>query len=340
MTRRLHPVALAAVLLAGCSDAEEPSDDAAAEAGVDAGADAPATDADGRGDASSDAAPDSAPDANDANLDGPDVDPGPVGPCGPIGQPVVYAIHTLRFGVEDPAGVAPGFDVDGFTTRPGDREGCGKPDFTDPEGRAGVDNQFARLIPTLEAAVGESPNDSLDRAIEEAELILLFEIESLDDRTNDECVSVNVYRGTSDVTFGTDGLLLAGQSFDIDDSRPWARIDQAEVRDGRLFASGFRLELPLSFFSTNVDIVMADTWVEFGVQEEDVTGVLGGAMTVADLLLTVLGIDPGFAAIATGLLENNADLMRDESGRCRAISIAWTLGARSGHLYPDTVRPD
>ena len=319
-----------AVLLAACGDSRtEPNE--AADSGVDVSvdavdpADAPDEVVDGTIDASGD--PES------------DVDPVPLGPCGPIGRRTVYAVYQLRFAVEESEGVAAGFDIDGATTAPGDETGCRKPDFTSPRGEPGIDNQFARLIPTLETVIGESPDDSLVRAVQEAELVLLFELESLDDRTSDECVSVNVYRGGPDVVFGTDGLLLAGQSYDIDTSRPWARVDQARVEGGRLHASGFRLELPLTFFSTNVDLVIADTFLELGLDEDDVPGMLGGAITLEDFIETVRDIDDGFASVAEGLLSTNADLEPDDRGRCQAISIAWTFGARTGHLYPDTVRP-
>ena len=331
MIERLTILA-AIALTAACGDTE-PESAADTDAESDAGADVHSSAVADAADIAVDGTADAARDLGD------DVEPGPLGPCGPIGTPTVYAVYQLRFAVEESEGVAAGFDIDGATTAPGDESGCRKPDFTSPRGEPGIDNQFARLIPTLETVIGESPDDSLVRAVQEAELILLFELESLDDRSSDECVSVNVYRGGSDVVFGTDGLLLAGQSYDIDTSRPWARVDEARVEDGRLLASGFRLELPLTFFSTNVDLVIANTFLELGLGDDDVPGVLGGAMTLEDFVETVRDIDDGFASVAEGLLSTNADLEPDDRGRCQAISIAWTFGARTGHLYPDTVRP-
>ncbi len=48
---------------------------------------------------------------------------------------------TTRTGVSD------GFDLDDHDSAPGDPVGCGRLDYTAPDGRHGVDNQLALLIP-------------------------------------------------------------------------------------------------------------------------------------------------------------------------------------------------
>jgi hypothetical protein len=333
-----HAAALVALLCAAaCSDAGSSSDSDAGVADRDGSGIDDADTGGGSGEVGDTDAPG---DAAAGDVGEGDLDPGPIGPCGPIGRPRMLAVHTLLFAKEDTPGQARGFDIDTTTTRAGDRTGCGKPDFTSPDGTPGIDNQFARLLPALDAATGEPTDGSLERAIREAELILLIEMESLDDAANDDCVSLNIYRGTSDVAFGTDGRLLAGQSYDIDTGRPWFRIEDATVRDGVLRAGPFRLELPLTFFSTNLTVVLERTWIEATLLPDgSAVGVLGGAANVLDLLQTAADVDPSFVGIATGLLGSSADLDPDASGKCQAISIAWEFEAGTAHLYPDTVRP-
>ena len=69
-------------------------------------------------------------------------------------------------------------------------------------------------------------------------------------------------------------------------------------------------------------------------------GTLGGALDIEAFAAGISDIASEFTDIARTLLGNQADLRPNEQGFCQAVSVAWTVKARSGHLYNDTPRPE
>ena len=111
--------------------------------------------------------------------------------CDPTETRVGVMTSITFAGVEED-GSALGFDLDGHTTAAGDGQGCGKPDFLDPEGNEGIDNAFARLLPAIEATEAVAVTDIVTNLIKSGELLLLVELESLDSDIDDSCVNTHI----------------------------------------------------------------------------------------------------------------------------------------------------
>ncbi|MCB9729972.1 MAG: hypothetical protein H6744_17160 [Deltaproteobacteria bacterium] len=269
-------------------------------------------------------------------------DPGPIGACGPLGQPRMTVIQSLRFARESESGAVWGIDIDGAVTAAGDPTGCGRADFTSPSGQPGVDNQFATLAPILDELGGSSLDEPVETAIRTGELLLLVELQSVDDLVDDACLSVEIFRGAGQPSLGTNGLIVPGQSFDIDLERPWSRTDEASITAGHLRAGPFPLQLPLTFFATSFTLDFDAAWLDADLDPEtgELSGVLAAQASVEALLDAIEDIDPNLASTATLLLADAADLDPDAAGTCRSISLAFEVRAVSAHLYPDTARPE
>ena len=123
----------------------------------------------------------------DLGMDDPDLFLPSPSTCDAQGPSRLYAVHIMKFALVD-QGVSAGFNLDGEVSQLAGETGCGLADFVDAEGREGIDNQFAALVPILDPVVGQPLNASLARTISEKAFILLIEIQGLDDVTNDDNV--------------------------------------------------------------------------------------------------------------------------------------------------------
>ena len=144
--------------------------------------------------------------------------------CEPGGEERVAVLRQIAFILEDPSGVAEGFNLDGVVSDESDDGSCNKPDLTSPSGEPGIDNSLASLWSNLQML---SPDlvavDSLIQgAIDDGQLLLLMNVDGIDDPMNDECVNITVRRATGMPMLGTDGLITSGQTFDVDTSAPMA----------------------------------------------------------------------------------------------------------------------
>jgi len=241
----------------------------------------------------------------------------------------LFVASTLSVAVEDVAGAVPGFDLDGRISDATDDLGCNQEDWVSPDGVPGIDNQFASLAPTLEAALGEDLQDAIDASIADGSLILLMELEGVD-ATNDDTVTLDVASGsTADGDPPTlDGTAIApGQSFTID----LTPVDDAPavLRGGVLEASA--PELPFSLpidATTNLDVIIRDAQVRATVTGvptlED--GVIGGWLMLDELVTAFQAAAPDVdSALIRSVLEGVADLEPDGDGICQAVSIAVTF---------------
>ena len=260
--------------------------------------------------------------------------------CDAQGPTFLYAVYVMRF-AEVVDGISAGFNLDGEVSELAGSTGCGRSDFTDAQGRMGIDNQFASLIPVLDPVLGQPLNEALARTLSEKALILLVEVQGLDDPQNDDCVRVNLLRGNTQVLVGNDGYLLEGQSYALDPDLPWAKASEAWIEEGRLITSAFELDLPISFSGINLDLFLDEAYLEMSLDStKEYTGVLGGRLPLEALVQSIANIESSIEGIARQVLSGKADLSPDESGQCQAISIAWTFQARSGYLYLDSWHPE
>lgn len=164
-----------------------------------------------------------------------EVDEGPVGMCGPLAPTQVFVVSELEF-VGEEGGVTRGFDVDGYVSNGTDPNGCRKVDLVDPEGNEGVDNQFAYILPIIENTGGQALPGLIQNAINEGDILIVFEVESADDLTNDECVSLSIGRGEGAPFVDANGRIGDGQTFDRNLEITPGRYEEARIEDGVLRA--------------------------------------------------------------------------------------------------------
>lgn len=291
-------------------------------------------------DTSLDAAPDAATDdattdtTETTDAEGSGDDARPIGGTRPA--TASYVARTFVFEPERADGTVEGFNLDGTVTRTADGTGCGQSDFTSPAGVAGIDNQFALLLPLVAAAGGSALPVLVQSAINEGDLLILVQFDGLDDPRNDDDVSVTIARAKGTTIVGADSLLLPWQTFDIDTAEPSTTVTGARVVDGVMLAGPTTLELPIFVFDFRFDVTLQNALIraefdEFG----PVRAVIGGAVTLDNIL--DIADTPGIQDRIPALIEDIGGSMADMSvaapGACDALSAAVTVELTPIFLY-------
>jgi hypothetical protein len=261
-------------------------------------------------------------------------DPGP--DCDSEAEPVV-GVFT-RVGFERPRdGTSDGFDLDGQVSEAGGGTGCGLADYRSPDGRAGIDNGFARMLPALELTEAAAVEDLFQEAINNGDFLLLYELLGADDLREDDCVQLNAVRGTGTVLLGTDGYLESEQTIDRDEDRPTASAHGLEIREGVLVAEGLELELPLNILNASLTFHLYDASlrIEFSPDGEGGgRGMFAGSMDSAALVEVAhtQNVDPALADTLQALLDLNSDIDADGDGACERISVTFAYESRPAFL--------
>lgn len=256
----------------------------------------------------------------------------------PEPQTFLTVIDTMAFAAADDNGRVAGFDLDGRTSPAGEPESCGHGDAVDPSGQEGIDNQLATLVPLFELAGIGAAEGLIQGAIADGGLILMLQVDGIDSLDDDPEVTLMLRAGTGLPLLGTDGKLLAGQTFALHPESPDSVASVAHIEGGVLEAGPFGLRLPVSVFGVSYTLTMHDariraTWTEDGGMVE---GVLGGAVPYSDLLEIgrLAAMDDGSVLPTIELLfEDAVDMTPDENGVCTRISAAFRFTAVSGFLF-------
>ncbi len=258
--------------------------------------------------------------------------------CPVVKREATLVIARLGFVRGDPMrdGVSDGLDLDDHDSTVGDAVGCGRPDFIAPDGRRGVDNQLARLLPAVDQLTGGALDGLIQGAINNGQLLVALTLEDLDDRCNDPDVTLVVRRVQGAPLVGADNLLDPGQTFDLTRAEPVTRA-RGRVTDGLLTVAPTRIPLPvavldarfvLNFYSARARIrLLADGNAE---------GILGGGVSVREFGAETerFGIDPPVRDVIRTTMRLTADLAPDESGACQHLSAAVAIVARSAFVNP------
>jgi hypothetical protein len=256
----------------------------------------------------------------------------------PEPEPWLTVVDTMGFAVADENGAVPGFDLDGRTSLEGEAESCGYGDFVDPEGRPGIDNRLATLVPLFELAGIGAAEGLIQGAIKDGGLIIMFQVDGVDDLVNDPEVTLMLRAGTGVPLLGTDGLLLAGQTFDLHPESPDSQAPVARITDGVLEAGPFTARLPVQVFGVSYVLTMHEARIRARWTDEGglVDGVLGGAVPYAELLEVgrLAAMDDASVLPAIELIFGGAlDMNPDAGGNCTRISGAFRFTAVSGFLF-------
>ncbi len=237
---------------------------------------------------------------------------------------------------EGSPGVAEGLDLDGRTGVGEDAETCFKKDFIGPDGRSGVDNQLAVLLPLIKAMVGEDNIDVLlEAAIAGGQLLIVLELLGLDDFEQDDDVVLRLGAGSGAVLLDTTGAYELYQTFGYNEDEAPISEFQGEVRGGRLFASSPEAFLPVRVLDAAFNLHVRDAQLEFALTKEQevggvfMDGIISGGIRVEDFKEIVQGLNVGedLQQVATNLIGGTADLKPDAAGVCQEVSAGLKFRA-------------
>ncbi len=256
------------------------------------------------------------------------------------GKSQAFLISTLGFTRTDPAtGRTPGFNVDGVVSDGSDEGSCYRKDFTDAEGNEGIDNQIAVFVPELEKLLGDAVDGLVQGAINNGDLLILLNVSGIDDLRNDDCVDLEVQLGLGKPTLGTDGVIEAYQTFDLDPKGETSIAKGGKIENGVLTVGPFELAIPIAIFDVAFTIHVHDALFRLTVTAPDGTlkgGMLGGGVVPQEIIDGVkegAGVDKYVPALSL-VLNGNTDLAADAEGTCQQISSAFAISAVEAFIRP------
>jgi hypothetical protein len=258
--------------------------------------------------------------------------------CDSPGQTYVGVVSSLTFGRADADMVSPGFDLDGVVTDQGDSSGCGIPDYTSPEGVEGVDNAFARLVPALEMTEAAAVEPLIQDAIDSGELLIMIGLSGVDDLRNDSCVDFSLFRGAGTPSMGTDGTMEWSQTFDVDLESPPVQLDDVALVDGRLMATPFDTNIPLTVLGHPLDFPVSDGIMQLDLAADGtMSGLLAGGTSVENLVSVAYtdDVDAQVSKLVEALVTTNADLDRDGDRVCEEMAVTFQIGTIPAFVFAD-----
>lgn len=257
--------------------------------------------------------------------------------CSAGGATEIMVIQQLTFARET-EGTSVGFDLDGDVSAGGGATGCGVEDAVSPDGTPGIDNSFARLLPALELTEGAALEAIVQEAINSGGLLVMVQLDDVEDRFDDECVSMSVMGGLGVPMVGADGLILPSQTFDPDPDAPVTRVDDLVLSDGIVEGGPVDLNLPFTFL--DADIVFEVQEGQLLAQYHDdgrITGMVGGGVAIQALsdLAHNTGIGEEVENLLDAVLGVSADLAPGPDGACEQISVTMEFEAIQAFFYEE-----
>ena len=259
-------------------------------------------------------------------------------PEAPAADPTVALLSVIGF---EPIvdGMSRGFNLDDAVTASASDPGCGRADLVAPDGTPGVDNAFGALLPLITSLGGEALQSLVQNAVLSGELLLLFELDDLEGTPTDSCTSGRVVRGLGQPFLGTDGAILPGQTFDVNELFPSAELSCVRPQaDGSVIADGVVLRLPLQVFDEHIDLTLIDGRIQLQPTEGGWTGVIGGGVSIDELAENVFGLDAIPTELEDGVVQAvrlTADLAEDAGGVCQQLSVTLAVDAVPAYLFED-----
>ncbi len=232
--------------------------------------------------------------------------------------------------------VSDGFDLDGAVTAQGGVTGCGRGDFTGPDGTQGVDNQLAQLLPAVDAMTGGALDGAIQGAINNGQLLMTFTLEGLDNRCDDPDVTLVFSRVAGMPFTGSDMLVDPGQTFDLMRDAPRTRI-RARIAGGVLLTERTDLPLPVAVFGVRFVLNIYGARMRLALRDDGgATGVLGGGISIDEFMREANTFDiPNQLRSTIGTtMRLVADLAPGADGRCQQLSTAVSVVARPAFVNP------
>lgn len=237
---------------------------------------------------------------------------------------------TMRTGVSD------GFDLDEHDTGPGESIGCGRQDFTAPDGRRGVDNQLALLIPVVDSMTGGALDGAIQTAINGGQLLMTISLEDVQSRCNDPSVTMVFRRVTGMPFVGSDMRVDPGQTFDQTRDLPVTRA-RGRIENGVLITEPTNIPLPVEVLDARFTLNLYGARMRLRLDDAGgAEGIIGGGISINEFVATAenFTISTGLRASIGTTMRLVADLAPDDSGRCQQLSAAVSLSLRPAFVNP------
>ncbi|MCA9634202.1 MAG: hypothetical protein KC766_41440 [Myxococcales bacterium] len=260
----------------------------------------------------------------------------------------VLTFATFAQQLEQPTdsspGVAEGLNLDRANGIGEDAATCFKKDFDGPDGREGVDNQFAVLLPLIKTFVGEDNIDVLlEAAITNGQLLIVMELQGLDDLDEDPDVRLTLGAGTGAVLQDTTGAYELYQTFGYNREEAPTSSFEGYVRDGKLYAHADEAWLPVRVLDADFNLHVRGAQLEFDLTREPrvggvfVEGLVSGGINVDDFKEIVAGLNIGsdLQKLATSVIGGTADLAPDADGVCQEVSAALKFRASPAYILDE-----
>ena len=257
----------------------------------------------------------------------------------------IYVFDTIGFTRLDKDGHAPGFNLDDKVSDGSDDSTCDQADFISPDGELGIDNQFATLVPLIEATGISAVEKLLQASIESGGILLLFELDGLDDLVNDPEVHIQVRAAFGAPLLGTNGRLLTDQTFHVSPRDPNVDAGKAVVKDGILTTGPFDIDLPVQVFGKDYTLEARGTFVRFHIVDAERIdqGILGAGVTISSVMaIAKKGAEDqsDILPIVESLVGGKGDLAKNAAtGVCDQMSAGLQFTGVSGFFFPADVTP-
>ena len=256
--------------------------------------------------------------------------------CGEPKDTQVAVITSLDFARRDDDGRSVGFDLDNHASDAGDQGGCGLEDISSPDGEAGIDSAFSGILPILESTQAVAINGLIEDSIRNGELLIMLELTRVSDLTADSCVDFSLSRGEGTPFIGTDGEILADQSFARMSVEP-ALVENVALTNGSFVAAPFFYRLSLQVLDVFVNFRMEQTHLFAEFQPDgSVSGYFGGAVPLEDFqVITELNDIGDVDDLLESMLGFAADIDLDADGTCDAISIVFAFEGVNAFFFAE-----
>lgn len=240
-----------------------------------------------------------------------------------------------------------GLDLDNTDSKLQDGGACPHDDFTAPDGRTGIDNQFWRLFGCTKGFRFGSIRHLDERNTFTTRMhpfghqgpAILVEVSGVNDRKNDDDVQVRIFSSADRVTLDAKGDVVSDFSFGVHENTSyWGPPARGRIEDGILTTEPVDLRLRFEHQIVDGELVYRGARLRATLNEDGgLTGILGYYWDAENLFRihndhSIDGKHTGrLAAHARGYtcagiyhaLGRVADGHRDpESGKCTTVSAA------------------
>lgn len=245
-----------------------------------------------------------------------------------------YGLKTYQ------ASVHHGLNLDGLgstTAKTAAPNTCAHSNFTGLDGGAGVDNQMGRAVGCTRAYMAGGDFDNTTGAtLVDGSYSVLIELSDVDDKQNDDDITVGFYSGKGSVALDAAGKILRYQSLTVNDDERFHNVTKGKIVNGVITTEPFDLHLEV-----HQQVIHSEHWIRGArfkgelLADGGLKGVVGGYYDLetrwehvvhAGVITSILtGYNcPGLFEALNKFADGYPD---PETGKCTAISSAMRVGA-------------